>query len=159
LLILVILVSVRTVRLGEKMPINRWPTLIEVIEALQAVISAAAEGKGKPICVAFADTDGFVRDMLCMDDVPVAIVDEARARAHTAAKYGLDTVCSEAKDQNAIDRRVFRDPDYTTAGGGVVVKVAESLAGAIGVSGSGSNKVDDKLAEVGRDHLLSILNR
>lgn len=130
-------------------PVARYLGL-EQASAIQARIlaRAAQDGRG-PVAVAVVDERGELVSFARQDGVSHRSLRLARDKAYTAALQESSTkdfVASLAKASRALE--AFGDPRYVALAGGVPIRVAGALVGAVGVSGRAADE-DHALAETG----------
>lgn len=110
-----------------------------------------AQRIGVAVCVAVADGSGQLLSFVRMDDAPLLSVSIAQDKAYTVAAFGglpthewFDLI----KDEPPLLHGIVKTDRLVVFGGGVPVRVAGRVVGAVGVSG-GSATQDRKVAEAG----------
>ncbi len=105
------------------------------LTSAQAMVARAVEEAsarfGRPICVAVCDMYGFALAFGRMDGAPVRSIQISQCKAYTAARMGVDTSAFAAR----LRRDNAPDDKLTDLPGGSVVKEADRLIGAVGISG------------------------
>jgi glc operon protein GlcG len=124
------------------------PGIAEVERAVAEVArSAAADGKSA-VTIAFVDPNGDLRLLHRMDGAARRTLRIAVAKAYTAALFDRETgALKERLLQGGDDLAWFADPGFTALPGGLPVRRAGRLVGAVGVSGRLSHE-DVELARI-----------
>lgn len=120
----------------------------DAMRIIEAIIAQAKKTGAKASSIAVAGADGEIIAFASMDGALIASRKIARAKAHSSVVMGRDTMDWE-ESEKPVDGRNFCDPDFTTFGGGVVIKDDQYILGGIGVSG-GTSEEDESLAKFGR---------
>ncbi|GAY18039.1 heme-binding protein [Mycobacterium sp. shizuoka-1] len=117
---------------------------------LNRSLAAAAE-LGVAVCVAVTDRSGHLLAFARMDDAPLLSVSIAQDKAYTVTAFGglathewFDVISGEP----ALLAGIVKTDRLIVFAGGVAVRSAGALAGAVGVSG-GSAEQDRAVAEAG----------
>ena len=109
---------------------------------------------GKPVSVAIVDAGGALMALDRLQDAPSATVLVAEGKAVASAVMGRDSVRLEAMAESLptiIDSLMIRyGGRFVPAQGGVVIRQAGSVIGAVGVSGATSEE-DEAIARAGAD--------
>ncbi len=110
------------------------------LTSAQAMVARAVEEAsarfGRPICVAVCDMYGFALAFGRMDGAPVRSIQISQCKAYTAARMGVDTSAFAARlRRDNAPASSFCDDKLTDLPGGSVVKEADRLIGAVGISG------------------------
>ena len=111
----------------------------------KAAISRAEELKIK-IAITIIDESGLLKAFFRMDYSPLVAVDASRKKALTAVGYGISTGddwYGFIKDDPILFHGVQQFKDFILLGGGSPVIDAETIIGAIGISG-GHYKQDEE---------------
>ena len=126
-------------------------------EAARRMMDAAREKAaeiGKPVSVAIVDSGGFLMALERMGEAPSATVLVAEGKAVASAIMGRDSLRLEAMAESLpsiINALMMRyEGRFVPAQGGVVVREAGSVAGAVGVSGATSEE-DEMIARAGAE--------
>lgn len=112
---------------------------------------AHAEALGLRVNVAVVDAAGTLAAFLRMPGAPLHSVEIAIDKAYTAASFGLATArWTEvlAEHSPAVRQGLVQRPRFVAFGGGLPLREAGVLIGAIGVSG-GSEEEDALIAAAG----------
>ena len=128
-------------------------------EAQQAVaaIQAELERRGKAAVIAVADAQGELIALLRLDGAPLPSILIASNKAWTAARERKTTreIGQSVRDPaNGYDIAYFGDRRYIGWGGGIPVRMADEVIGAVAVSGLPEME-DIELAEIGAAAILS----
>lgn len=118
--------------------------------ALDAAL-AHASSIGVEVCVAVADRSGNLLGFARMDAAPLLSVGLAQDKAYTVSAFnGLPTHdwFDLVQGDPAVLHGIVKTDRLIVFGGGVPVRVAGELVGAVGVSG-GSAEQDREIAEAG----------
>ena len=109
---------------------------------------------GKPVSVAIVDAGGNVMALERMGDAPSATVVVAEGKAVASAVMGRDSGRLEAMADSLptiINSLMIRyGGRFVPAQGGVVVREAGAIVGAVGVSGATSDE-DESIARAGAE--------
>ena len=120
-------------------------------EALRAVETIRAElaRRNKTGVVAVADAHGELIALTRLDGAPLSSIAVATNKAFTAARLRRSTREHGARiRERGVDIAFYGDPRYVGFGGGLPVRVGESVIGAVAVSGL-SDDEDEALAALG----------
>ncbi len=137
---------------------------IERLSCQDAVILIeGAEQKAREIgvamCIAITDESGFLIAFQRMDGGKPLSTTLAQDKAHTAAIARNST---QAYNENCVPGKLAfgihtsAGGRFSTVGGGIPVKVNDTIVGAIGLSG-GAPEQDISCAEAGISHFLKTL--
>ena len=126
-------------------------------DAARRMMDAAREKAteiGKPVSVAIVDAGGNVMALERMGDAPSATVVVAEGKAVASAVMGRDSGRLEAMADSLptiINSLMIRyGGRFVPAQGGVVVREAGTIVGAVGVSGATSDE-DESIARAGAE--------
>ena len=123
------------------------------LQAVRAVLTAAAETDGLPIVVMVADRDGEMIAFARMDGAGHVPRTMATRKAYTSARTGNDSRAWGNSIRHAgIDLKDL-DPFMIGFAGGVCLRVDGVVVGAVGVSGR-SEEQDEELARVGAGAII-----
>lgn len=119
--------------------------------AVQAAVEKAAE-IGIEINVSVVDSAAIEIAFLRMNNSFLPSMDIAKDKAYTAVGFGLPTSQWDGilKGNTQLQAGLTARPRVVTFGGGLPIKEADELIGAIGVSG-GSEEQDSICAQAGID--------
>ncbi len=122
----------------------------DVAHELVAAAVQACRDRGYQVAAAVVDRFGvpqaLLRDVLAGPHTPRTAV----RKAWTAVSFRSDTTAlAEATKAGAIDSGARFVPGALMLGGGVVIEVAGSIVGAVGVSGGPSGEEDEACARAG----------
>ena len=112
---------------------------------------ARAEALGRRVNVAVVDAAGTLAAFLRMPGAPLHSVEIAIDKAYTAASFGLPTArWTEvlAGHSPAVRAGLLQRPRFVAFGGGLPLRDADALIGAIGVSGASEDE-DAAIAAAG----------
>lgn len=131
---------------------------LEIEDAQRAIDAILAKGVSakNPFAVAIVDESGEIVLMIRQDGTPASDVLNAERKAYTASYIGRDT--SIYRQQIAHDGRTIADwsnNKITTLHGGLTLHRKSQVIGGIGVSGTGDENEDEKLALVGAEALVA----
>ena len=124
--------------------------------AIDAALTAARPNDG-PVAVAVTDEAGEVVFLTRQDGATAVDVRNAERKAFTAAFIGRDTAIYRL--QIAHDGRTVADwsnPKITTLHGGWTLRRQSQVIGGIGVSGTGDEERDERLALAGAEAAAQI---
>ncbi|WP_298826972.1 heme-binding protein [uncultured Piscinibacter sp.] len=110
-----------------------------------------AEALGRRVNVAVVDASGTLAAFLRMPGAPLHSVEIAIDKAYTAASFGLPTArWTEvlAGHSPAVREGLLQRPRFVAFGGGLPLRDADALIGAIGVSGASEDE-DTAIAVAG----------
>ncbi|HEY0184921.1 MAG TPA: heme-binding protein [Rhodopila sp.] len=110
------------------------------LKMAQAMVAHAVEQAmarfGRPVCVAVCDQYGFALAFGRMDGAPMRSIQIAQCKAYTAARMGVDTSTFAARlRKDNVPASSFCDERLTDLPGGSVVRGADGVIGAVGISG------------------------
>lgn len=135
-------------------------TPILTLDGAKVIASAAAQ-KAKSenwnVVIVISDVSGNIKYLERMDDVQLASLDVAIAKAKTAILYRRPTQAFEERVRSG-DEPVTMLPHLMPFEGGVPITVNGHLIGAVGVSGVKSSQ-DAEIAQAGIDALLKQLSK
>ena len=120
-------------------------------EALRAVDTIRAElaRRDRTGVIAVADAHGELIALARLDGAPLSSIAVATNKAFTAARLRRSTREHGARiRERGVDIAFYGDPRYVGFGGGLPVRVGESVIGAVAVSGL-SDDEDEALAARG----------
>ena len=120
-------------------------------EALRAVDTIRAElaRREKTGVIAVADAHGELIALLRLDGAPLSSIGVAANKAFTAARLRRSTREHGVRiRERGVDIAYYGDPRYVGFGGGLPVRIGESVIGAVAVSGL-SDDEDEALAALG----------
>ena len=120
-------------------------------EALHAVDTIRAElaRREKTGVIAVADAHGELIALARLDGAPLSSIAVATNKAFTAARLRRSTREHGARiRERGVDIAYYGDPRYVGFGGGLPVRIGESVIGAVAVSGL-SDDEDEALAALG----------
>jgi uncharacterized protein GlcG (DUF336 family) len=119
------------------------------VEAAQAAI-ATCKAQGYNVTVTIADRTGMPKLVLVGDGAGALTRETTRRKAYTAAQLRVTTGDFEKRVSaaGAFNPAVF-DPQFTTAQGGVPIKVGDDTIGAIAVGGAPAGEKDEGCANAG----------
>ena len=120
-------------------------------EALRAVDTIRAElaRRDRTGVIAVADAHGELIALARLDGAPLSSIAVATNKAFTAARLRRSTREHGARiRERGVDIAFYGDPRYVGFGGGLPVRVGESVIGAVAVSGL-SDDEDEALAALG----------
>ncbi|WP_109773259.1 GlcG/HbpS family heme-binding protein [Quadrisphaera granulorum] len=117
--------------------------------AIGAVVSAAEE-QGLGVAVAVVDPSGVLVGFARTDAALVGPVEVALKKARTAALFGTDSadLGAQAQPGGSIYSLEHTNGGLISFGGGVALRDAEVVVGAIGVAGADVT-TDEQLARLG----------
>jgi glc operon protein GlcG len=120
-------------------------------EALRAVDTIRAElaRRDRTGVIAVADAHGELIALARLDGAPLSSIAVATNKAFTAARLRRSTREHGARiRERGVDIAFYGDPRYVGFGGGLPVRIGESVIGAVAVSGL-SDDEDEALAALG----------
>ena len=124
-------------------------------ETAAAAAMAAARPSEAPFAIAIVDENGDLVHLVRRDGATSTDVRNAERKAYTAAFIGRDTVIY--RQQIAHDGRTVADwsnDRITTLHGGLTLHRASQVIGGIGVSGTGDEDRDERLALAGAEAMV-----
>lgn len=120
---------------------------------------AACTKNGHNIAVAVVDRAGQVRAILRADLAGPHTVDTARRKAYTSAVTRQNSAAlMELAQKNPAAANLTQISDFILLGGGLPIRAANEVIGAIGVSGAPGGHLDDQCAEAGIARIKDRLN-
>jgi uncharacterized protein GlcG (DUF336 family) len=120
---------------------------------------AACSRNGYNTAVAVVDRAGHVRVVLRADAAGPHTVETARRKAFTSAATRINSgTLMELAQKNPASANLVHIPDFMLLGGGVPIRAANEVIGAIGVSGAPGGHLDDQCADVGIARIKDRLN-
>lgn len=124
------------------------------------VIAAGAFNKAKAenwnVIIAITDASGTIKYLERMENVQLASLDVAIAKAKTSVVYRRPTKAFETRVKNG-DMAITMLPDVMPFAGGLPIVINGEIIGAIGVSGVKSSQ-DAEIAQAGIDEFLKKLS-
>jgi uncharacterized protein GlcG (DUF336 family) len=126
---------------------------ISAESAAKMVEAAVAKAKslGVPQIVAILDESGLLKAFCRMDSAPLISIEVAQNKAYTALLGApSQDFFNRIKEDPALLAGVPHIPRIVTFGGGLPIRIGETVVGAIGVSG-GSVEQDIACAQAGLD--------
>ena len=120
-------------------------------EALRAVDTIRAElaRLNKTAVIAIADAHGELLALARLDGAPLSSIAVATNKAFTAARLRRSTREHGARlRERGVDIAFYGDPRYVGFGGGLPVRLGQTVIGAVAVSGL-SDDEDEALAALG----------
>lgn len=136
------------------MPARESLGLEDAERAADATMAAARPGE-RPFAVAVVDESGELVCLVRRDGASATDVRNAERKAYTAAFIGRDTAVY--RQQIAHDGRTLADwsnARVTTLHGGLTLHRASQVVGGIGVSGTGDEDRDERLAMAGAEAMV-----
>jgi uncharacterized protein GlcG (DUF336 family) len=116
-------------------------------------------GKGYNVSVAVVDRHGVLRALLRSDNAGPHTVAASQAKAFTSASARNNTTAMLATVQSNPAAATLVDiPGFLVLGGGVPIRAANEVVGAVGVAGAPGGALDEQCAQVGIDKVKSGLN-
>ena len=128
---------------------------LEDAERAAAAATAAARPDERPFAVAIVDETGALVYLTRRNGASATDVRNAERKAYTAAFIGRDTLIY--RQQIAHDGRTVADwsnDGVTTLHGGLTLHRASEVIGGIGVSGTGDEDRDERLALAGAEAMV-----
>ncbi len=117
--------------------------------AAVAAIRAELERQGRTAVLAVADAHGETIALLRLDGAPLSSIGVASNKAFTAARLRRSTREQGARlRERGVDIAFYGDRRYVGFGGGLPVKLGDTVIGAVAVSGL-SDDEDEALAAMG----------
>lgn len=136
------------------MPARESLGLEDAERAADAAMAAARPGE-RPFAIAVVDESGELVCLVRRDGASATDVRNAERKAYTAAFIGRDTAVY--RQQIAHDGRTLADwsnARVTTLHGGLTLHRASQVVGGIGVSGTGDEDRDERLAMAGAEAMV-----
>ena len=123
------------------------------VEAANETIAACAK-QGFHETAVVVDADGVTIAALRGDGTGAHTLDSAFDKAYTAASFKNDTLAlaERAKGEDSISP-LAKLPHVMFFGGGVAIKLADEIIGAIGAAGAPGAKLDDGCAHAGLEKI------
>ncbi len=122
-------------------------------QAVAAVVAKCAS-EGYAETAVLVDADGVQQAALRGNRAGAHTLDSAFAKAYTAASFKTDTTALVARSKKTpVLANLFKLPHLLLLGGGIVIKVADEVVGAIGASGAPGGDLDDACAHAGLDKI------
>jgi len=131
---------------------HRLPSALAVESASETIAACAKQGFHETAVV--VDADGVTIVALRGDGTGAHTLDSAFDKAYTAASFKNDTLAlaERAKGEDSI-APLQKLPHVMFFGGGVPIKLADEIIGAIGASGAPGAKLDDGCAHAGLEKI------
>jgi uncharacterized protein GlcG (DUF336 family) len=131
----------------------------EALEAVDAVIRAAAETPGRPVAAIVVDHHGDTVAFLCEAGANPALARQnAYKKAYTSACMRVDSGVFGERRRGQGPVREQMHPNFTEGGGGLVITAEDgTILGGLGVSGRPSDVADTELAEAGLQALRAAI--
>jgi uncharacterized protein GlcG (DUF336 family) len=135
--------------------------LKEALEAVDAVMVAAAEKPGRPVAAIIVDHHGDTVAFLCEAGANPALARQnAYKKAYTSACMRVDSSVFGERRKSQGPVREMMHPNFTEGGGGLVITAEDgTILGGLGVSGRPSDVEDTELAEAGLRKLQEAIAR
>ena len=136
------------------MPAKETITLEDAERAIAAAMAAARPNE-RPFALAVVDESGALVYSVRRDGASATDVRNAERKAYTAAYIGRDTLIY--RQQISHDGRTVADwsnDGITTLHGGLTLHRASEVIGGIGVSGTGDEDRDERLALAGAEAMV-----
>jgi glc operon protein GlcG len=133
----------------------------ESLEAVDAVVAAAAAKPGRPVAAIVVDHHGDIIAFLCESGANPALARQnAYKKAYTSAcmRVNSSDFGERRKSQGPVREQMH--PNFTEGGGGLVIIAQDgTILGGLGVSGRPSDVDDTELAEAGLQALTAAIAR
>lgn len=130
-----------------------WCRALSDAAAAHAVDGALAEARamGVPVTIIVVDEGGNLKAMRRMDGAPLVSVQTAQDKAYAAAATGMpvDEFFEAIKQDAAAVASFASRPGLALVAGGVPLRAAGLVIGALGVAGAMTAADDRKIAEAG----------
>jgi uncharacterized protein GlcG (DUF336 family) len=141
-----------SVSAADTLAMHRIPSALAVEAAVETVSVCAKQGFHETAVV--VDADGVTIAALRGDGTGAHTLDSAHDKAYTAASFKNDTLAlaERAKGEDSI-APLSKLPHVMFFGGGVVIKLADEIIGAIGAAGAPGAKLDDGCARAGLEKI------
>lgn len=135
---------------------------LSVRMANSAAVAALAECTrlGHRVAVVVTDRGGHVRAAMRGDGAGPHLFDAARQKAYTAASSGSSTLVwaeNLRRGMRAPDPNLVHLGGVLIVGGGLPIKAADQVVGAIGVAGAPGAELDDRCAQAGIASISNVL--
>jgi uncharacterized protein GlcG (DUF336 family) len=126
--------------------------------ALKALAAASdkAEALGARVNIAVVDSSGLLAGFVRMPGAFLMSIDMAQKKARCAAGLGFEADVTDqilAHEPPRVREGLLSHPDFTLIRGGLPIRIAGQLIGAIGVSG-GSEAQDVACAQAGLEAVI-----
>ncbi|MGH8384701.1 MAG: GlcG/HbpS family heme-binding protein [Pseudomonas sp.] len=109
---------------------------------------AACQSKGYNVSAAVVDRAGVLKALARADNAGPHTIEASRAKAFTSASAKAPTLAiMENAQKNPGAANLTDIPGYLLLGGGVPVKVGDTVIGAIGVAGAPGGNLDAQCAD------------
>jgi uncharacterized protein GlcG (DUF336 family) len=127
---------------------RRIPAALAAEAVIEAVATCAREGYQETAVV--VDANGARQAELRGDGAGIHTLDSANDKAYTSASFKADTgaLADLAKKEPTI-MALAKLPHVIFFGGGLVIKIADEVVGAIGASGAPGANLDENSARAG----------
>jgi len=128
----------------------RGPALELALEAARTAIETCT-AKQQKVSVSVVDSAGVLKALLATDGAHARGVASSTSKALTSLAFGNATsqLGEQAKGDKALADRLAANPSYNARGGGLLISVAGTVIGAIGVGGARGSDVDEACAQAG----------
>lgn len=121
----------------------------------QAAIEACAS-RGYNVTASVVDRAGVARAILRADGADRDTVRTATAKAYTSAAFrNATSALAQGAESNPAQRNLSQIRGALLVGGGLPVRVADEVIGAVGVSGAPSGQADEECARAGIERTQS----
>ena len=133
--------------------VHRIPAGLANQAVAEAVAHCASQGYAETAVL--VDADGVRQAVLRGDRAGSHTLDSAYAKAYTAASFKTDstTLFERSQTSPGFANLFTQLPHLILFGGGVVIKVADEVVGAIGAAGAPGANLDDACARAGLDKI------
>jgi uncharacterized protein GlcG (DUF336 family) len=129
---------------------HRIPAALAVEAASETVSTCAMQGYRETAVV--LDADGATIVALRGDGAGIHTLDSAHDKAYTSVSFKNDTLALEERGRGEI-APLAKLPHVMFFSGGVVIKLADEVIGAIGASGAPGAKLDHNCAHAGLEKI------
>lgn len=128
-------------------------TILDAGDAQRIIARAQQQAQtlNAQVCVAVLDQSGQLLAFTRMDNAPPGCIDSSIKKGRAAALYRTATDKYMAR-ANGDEPAIATLPNMVPLGGGAVVKIADRVVGAVGVSGT-ANPDEIAIASAGSDAL------
>lgn len=124
------------------------PLTLEEAQTLASNAQAACQALGRGIAVGVVDASGQTLLLLRSPSVGPHNLEAARRKAFTALSTKQSTLMLGRQARSQPDTAALQYlPELLLLGGGVPVRRAEAVVGAVGVAGGGGPENDDRCAQ------------
>jgi uncharacterized protein GlcG (DUF336 family) len=121
----------------------------------QGAVEACA-ARGYNVTAAVVDRAGVPRALLRADQADRDTVRSATAKGYTSAAFrNATSALAQAAASNPAQRNLGQIRGVLLVGGGLPVRVADEVIGAVGVSGAPNGQADEECAQVGIERVQS----